>query len=271
MPIAPRINAERLMLLAWPRAILLQIAHPLIAAGVAEHSSFRDGPLAAAKRLRHVVRAMLALTFGGPDAHAATIGRIRALHRQVHGHLKVAAGPFAAGTRYSAEDPALVLWVHATLLESVVMAYEALIGPLGEAGRDAYCAESAWVPIALGARAADVPCSWAALSTLMTETYQSGAIAVTPDARELASAVLSPPLAALSGPLAAINRLVTRGLLPAPVRAGYGYTWTESDARRLDRVMRLLRRTRRWLPRAVATWPESRARAAGTRPASPAA
>jgi len=258
MPIAPRINAERLMLLAWPRAILLQIAHPLIAAGVAEHSSFRDGPLAAAKRLRHVVRAMLALTFGGPEAHAATINRICALHRTVHGHLRETAGPFPAGTRYSAEDPALVLWVHATLLESVVLAYEGLIGPLGQAGRDAYCAESAWVAIALGARDEDVPRSWNGLSSVMAETYASGVIVVTDEARELASAVLSPPLAALSGPLASINRLITRGLLPPAVRAQYGYTWTATDSQRLDRVMRFLKRTRRWLPRSIAIWPEAK-------------
>ena len=258
MSIANRINAERLMLLAWPRAILLQIAHPLIAAGVADHSSFRDGPLAAAKRLRHVVRAMLALTFGGPEAHAATLNRIRSLHRTVHGHLRQTAGPFPAGTPYSAEDPALVVWVHATLLESVVMAYEALIGPLGQAGRDAYCAESAWVAIALGARDEDVPRSWTDLSTLMAETYASGVIVVTAEARELASAVLSPPLAALSGPLASINRLITRGLLPPAVREQYGYTWTAPDAQRLDRVMRFLKRTRRWLPRSIAIWPEAK-------------
>jgi uncharacterized protein (DUF2236 family) len=256
--IANRINSERLMLLAWPRAILLQIAHPLIAAVVAEHSSFRDGPLAAARRLRHVVRAMLALTFGTPADHAVTIGRIRALHKQVNGSLKHAAGPFAAGTRYSAEDPALLVWVHATLLESVVMAYEALIGPLGQAGRDAYCAESAWVAIALGARDEDVPRSWAELATLMADTYASGVLHVTDDARELASAVLSPPLAALSGPLASINRLITRGSLPAVVRAQYGYTWTATDTRRLERVMRFLKRTRRWLPRSIAIWPEAK-------------
>ena len=74
VPLSRRINAERLVLLAWSRAILLQLAHPLIATGVAEHSAFRDGPTAAARRLHHVVRAMLALTFGDPDKQRAAIG-----------------------------------------------------------------------------------------------------------------------------------------------------------------------------------------------------
>src|SRR5690606_11371838 len=109
------INAERLMLLAWARAILLQLAHPLIAAGVYEHSAFRSGPLTAAGRLYHTVKAMLALTFGDAAAQRTTIDNILSIHRRVRGTIPEAAGRFPAGTPYSAEDPDLVLWVHATL------------------------------------------------------------------------------------------------------------------------------------------------------------
>src|SRR5215510_11317001 len=49
--VSQRVNAERVMLLAWPRAILMQVAHPLVAAGVAEHSTFADGGVTAAHRL----------------------------------------------------------------------------------------------------------------------------------------------------------------------------------------------------------------------------
>ena len=61
------------MLLGWSRAILLQLAHPLVAAGVAEHSTFRGGPLTAVARLHHTVRAMLALTFGDAPARERTL------------------------------------------------------------------------------------------------------------------------------------------------------------------------------------------------------
>jgi uncharacterized protein (DUF2236 family) len=121
--VSRRINAERLLLLAWLRAILLQLAHPLIAAAVAEHSSFRGSTAGAWARLRHTIDAMLALTFGTGVERDAALEGIRAIHRRVSGTLTQASGPFAAGTRYSAEDPALLAWVHATLIESIVLVY----------------------------------------------------------------------------------------------------------------------------------------------------
>ena len=66
-----RINAERFVLLGWGRAILLQFAHPLVAAGVAEHSSFRESGAAAVRRLHLTVKAMLALAFGDAPRRAA--------------------------------------------------------------------------------------------------------------------------------------------------------------------------------------------------------
>lgn len=256
--IAHRINAERLALLGWSRAILLQMAHPLIAAGVADHSHFRAGALVAAGRLRETVRAMLALTFGDPITHGHAIAGIRAIHARVHGRLREATGVFPAGTRYSAEDPALVLWVHATLVESVVMVYERLVAPLSSAERDQYCAEAAEVALALGARAADVPRTWAALEDYVKAEYASGRISVGPDARLVTDAVLFPRLTWLSGPAAWVNRLVTIGLLPEAIRDGYRYGWTERRARQLRRVMRMLRAARRVMPRAAAHWRAAR-------------
>ena len=109
MLVVQRVNSERLVLLGWSRAILMQIAHPLIAAGVTQHSTFRGGVLDAAKRLHHTIAAMLSLTFGDDERRAAAVARIRGIHRSVNGALETAAGPFAAGSRYSAEDPALLL------------------------------------------------------------------------------------------------------------------------------------------------------------------
>src|SRR5205085_12117466 len=122
--------AERLILLGWSRAILLQLAHPLMAAAVARHSSFRSGPAAAAKRLHHTVRAMLDLTFGDDAARTRAVTAIRAIHDRVHGTLSRAVGPFPQGTPYSAHDPDLLLWVHVTLLDSVVLAYDTFVRPL---------------------------------------------------------------------------------------------------------------------------------------------
>ena len=256
--VAQRLNAERLVLLGWTRAILLQLAHPLIAAGVYDHSSFRATPLAAASRLHATIRAMLALSFGTDAEREHALHGIRTIHTRVHGQLTQKVGVFPAGTPYSAEDPALVLWVHLTLLESIPLAYERFVEPVGDDERDTYCAESAWVAIALGARPADVPLTWAHASDQLTRMYGSGILAVSDQARELSVAVLAPRATRFIPPLASWNRIVSIGLLPDTIRQLYGLTWGEADQRRFDRTVVRVRALRRALPAFVALWPEAR-------------
>ncbi len=256
--VAARVNAERVALLAWSRAILLQLAHPLIAAGVDEHSTFRAGRFAPASRLHQTVRAMLSLTFGSEASRQATIALINGIHRRVNGTLREDVGPYTRGTRYSAEDPALLLWVHATLLESVLMVHERVVEPLSIAERDEYCRDAAWVPRALGATEG-APLTWAALEAYMERMYASGHLIVSPQARALAEAVLAPPLATLVWPAAYMNRLITVGLLVPQMREQYGYRWGDREERAMNRVMRALRTVRRITPEMLALWPEARA------------
>jgi len=255
--ISTRINAERLMLLCWGRAILLQMAHPLVAAGIADHSSFREGKVTAVVRLHETVRAMLSLTFGSAAERDATLSRINGIHRRVNGTLRERAGPFDAGMTYSAEDPALLLWVHGTLLESAFLVYERLFVPLSEAERDAYCMEA--VPVVRGLGVVDgEPRSSADLSRYMARMYASGQITVSQQARELGAALLAPPLAWAVAPATRVNRLFTVGLLPASIREQYGFPWTAADGRALDRWTRFLHRARPCLPAPVALWREAR-------------
>lgn len=253
-----RVNAERIVLLGWSRAILMQIAHPLVAAGVEDHSSFREGHLTAAYRLHHTVRAMLSLTFGTEAQRAATLARINGIHRRVNGTLPRAVGPYPAGTRYSAEDPELLLWVHATLLDSLPAVYELLIAPLSAAERDEYCREAAAILPALGVPEGMAPESWSAFREYMDRMYASGQIVVSDTARALAASVLAPPWAPLVAPAARMNRLITVGLLPPQIRQQYGFEWNERSARALRRWVSVLSRVRRIVPPALALWPESR-------------
>jgi len=253
-----RVNAERIVLLGWARAILLQLAHPLVAAGVFEHSGFRGTPWAAASRLYHTVHAMLSLTFGDAVAREQTLEAIRAIHRRVHGVLTDTTGPYAAGTPYSAEDPALVVWVHATLIDSVLLVYEQLVAPLTAAERDAYCAEAFPIAVALAAREQEVPKTWAELRGYVEQMYTSRALAVGSQGRQLASAVLSPSGGWMVAPATWLNRTITIGLLPAQIRAAYGMTWTPRQERQLRRLLPALRMTRRALPNVIALWPDAR-------------
>ena len=253
-----RINAERLLLIAWLRAMLLQFAHPLIAAGVAEYSTFRGGTSAAFARLRRTVDAMLSLTYGTDAERQATLDVIRAIHRRVNGTLTDACACFPAGTRYSAEDPALLTWVHATLIESVVLVYEQLVAPLTAVERDRYCDDAAEVAIALGASFQGVPRSWTALEAYMEERYASGEIAAGQQALTLAEALVSPG-GWLSRRLAAPSVVfVAAGLLPPHVRIQYRFAWNRRRERRFARTMVLLRRMRRALPRRFTQWQRAR-------------
>lgn len=254
-----RINAERLLLLGWVRAILLQFAHPLIAAGVADHSTFRGSSAASFARLRHTVDAMIALTFGSDPERNAAVEGIRAIHRRVHGTLVHSCGRFAAGTPYTAEDPALLTWVHATLVESMVLVYEELVAPLSPADRDRYCDDAAELAVALGAAPGDVPRSWARLRTYIQARYASGEIAVGQQALTLSAALLSPfrqPLARrLVSPALS---LLAAGLLPDDIRLQYGFIWDRRRAKRFKQIMLWLQRLRRLLPGFVALWKRAR-------------
>jgi uncharacterized protein (DUF2236 family) len=243
-------------MLGWSRAILLQMAHPLIAAGVAQHSTFDGGPRQAALRLHGTTKAMLALTFGDEAVRDRTLARIRAIHQTVRGSLRGPAGRFAEGTPYSANDPELLLWVHGTLLESIVVLYGLVVGPLDTESRDRFCIESAPTLLALGGDPATAPRSWRALQQYMQGVHDSGVLHVTQEAREIARAVLWPRLWRLSLPGSSINRLFTIGLLPQTVRASYGLPWSRRRERQLRRAIRALRRVRRVTPAMIARWRE---------------
>ena len=254
MRVVQRINSERIVVLGWSRAILLQVAHPLIAAAVTEHSSFRGGALQAAVRLHHTVSAMLALMFGDVAAHAAAVGRIRAIHTNVNGRLTHGVGPFPAGTRYSAEDPSLLLWVHATLLDSTADIYQRVVAPLTGADLDALCVESAPLLHELGGDPSATPLTWPALQQYLARMYDSGTLVVSENAKVLGRAVLSPRAAGRVVPFSRTQQLLTIGLLPSRIQAAYGFEWTPSHQRRFDRAIRVLRTVRGATPRLLAEW-----------------
>ena len=256
--IVRRVNSERAVILGWSRAILLQLAHPLIAAGVGGHSSFSGGVFSAAVRLHHTVRAMLSLIFGDDQRHEEALSRIRAIHRTVRGTLGEDAGPFPKGTPYSAEDPALLLWVHATLVDSSVDIYQRLIRSLTTAELDALCDESAVVLLELGGDPATVPRTWGAHRAYFDTMLRSNHLNVTSQAREIGNAVLAPRAAGFAVPLTGLHTLVTVGLLPTSVRDGYGFAWNERRQTRFDRAIRLLGHARRLTPERLAQWPHAR-------------
>src|ERR687892_786741 len=125
------VNRERVLLVGGQRALVMQLAHPLVAAGVAEHSDFPARPM---ERLRRTLDLSLPLIYGtDAEAEAASAG-IRAVHERVTGS--------AAGRPYAANDPDLLLWVNATLVDTTLLVYERFVRPLPERDRRRYYLET---------------------------------------------------------------------------------------------------------------------------------
>jgi uncharacterized protein (DUF2236 family) len=253
-----RINGERLMLLGWGRAILMQFAHPLVAQAVADHSAFRAGRIARLQRLRSTVHAMLALTFGDRTQVERAAAHINRVHDRIQGALDRDAGPFAAGIDYSAHDTRLLCWVLATLMESVPLTYELFIGPLSHAEQQRYCLEVRGVGDLLGIPPSMIPRDPDAVRAYIQDQLAGGAIIVTGQARALARDILYPPFQALYWPIARLMRLATAATLDPRLRAGYGLTWTPRDERALARWTRTVRAARAWSPSRLARWRASR-------------
>jgi len=257
--IGRKINREGVVLLGWGRAVLLQLSHPLVAAGVSDYSHFDQNARGFVRRVRRTVGGMLAITFGTPEVAQEVIGRINRIHDQVNGSLRQEVGVFPAGTPYSARDPQLLLWVHATLVESMVLTYERLVSPLSVSEKDAFCAEAAGTAHLLGVPLDQIPMRFADLEAYIQGMYSSGQIVVSDDARRLAAALLSPPLGPASGPLSRLTRLVTVGLLPRHIRQGYAFSWDRRRDRAFRTLVSLIRRARWLLPSMLREWPAARA------------
>ncbi len=230
--VAWRLNREATLLLgAGPRALLMQIAHPLIAEGVDQHSDFRADPW---RRLRGTLRSYLTIVYGTRTTARAEIRRLNALHRTIRGPVRDPLARAVSGAEaYDARDPALGLWVHATLIDATLVAHAAWIGPLDRAERARFYAETRPIGRAFGIPETILPANLDGFEAyLAAQLGPDGPIHVTPTARSLARAVLAPPLgplhpilAAVPVPLYAWTLWPAVALLPPSIRAGYGLDW----------------------------------------------
>ena len=204
-------------------AVLLQVAHPLVAAGVAEHSGY-DRDLW--RRLVRTLRGLYLIAFGDKAEAERAGAAVQAVHAHVHGRTKVQLGRFPPGTAYSASDPELMLWVHATLVYSSLAAYERFVQRLSRDERERYHAEMSVVAQLFGTPADVLSRSYDEFCSYFEGQLAGGDISVTPPAREVASVILATPLPAPLRILAPAHRLATARILPPRLRREYGLRWT---------------------------------------------
>lgn len=253
-----RVNGEVILLAGWGRAILLQLAHPLVAAGVADHSSFRAGRLTRLIRLQHTLGSMLDLTFGTTDQAMRAARRIDAIHEYVTGTLAEDVGNLSAGTPYFARDPHLLRWVHATLVDSFLLTYRLFVGPLSPTQEDEFCAESVAIGPLLGVPEGFLPTTRRDNRAYMHEMLASGRIQVGSTARMLAGHLLTSPLPVVGRPLAGLLKLPIAGLLPEPIRSDYGLPWDRRRETSLILAASVSRALLRRLPDRLHRWPAAR-------------
>ena len=230
-----RISGESVLLFGGGRALLLEIAHPLVAAGVAEHSDFRGDPFG---RLRRTLDAMSTLTFADRALALAAARRVERAHAVVRGRLREDVGPFAAGTPYDGRDPELVRWVWATLVDTSLVVYDHFVAPLEASACESFYADQRAIARLLGVPPDLVPADYAAFRGYFDACVASESLTVGAEARDITEAVLRPPGGLGDG---GTVRLVTAALLPARLREAFGLSWEDARAERFAALVASVR------------------------------
>jgi uncharacterized protein (DUF2236 family) len=226
-----RIDRELILLAGGSCALLMQAAHPVVAAGVVEHSTYATDPFG---RLMRTLESSFDVAFGSRSTAEATIARVNRVHAAVRGRLP-------DGTGYSALEPDALLWVHATLVDTALRVYDRFVAPLSAADQQRYHEEAAEVAVRLGVPGERVPRTLVELRDWMDDEVVSGRVTVTPAAKQIARTVLY-PLPALPRLAWDAVHLVSLATLRPELRRQYGIRWSPGRERGMRRLAAASRR-----------------------------
>jgi len=235
-----RVNRESAVTLAGTCAILMQFAHPKVAAGVRDHSSYQ---VDAAGRLRRTLDLTMAMVFGPRAVAMQAVRTINSRHRAVR------------GPGYSATDPQLLLWVQATLVYSAIHGYRALVGPLTDAEADQYYQDTKEIGVLLGVPREMYPAGVEAFEAYWHGMIDRREVEVGDDARRMSEVILHPEFRGVPRMTFAPLAVITAGLLPPSLREGYGLKWGRAQRAAfaacragLPRLLAIAPEPVRWLP-----------------------
>jgi uncharacterized protein (DUF2236 family) len=255
-----RIDREAIIFLGAGRALLLQLAHPWIAAAVAEHSRTFADPIG---RFHRTFGIVFTLVFGSRDNALAAARRLYQRHAAIVGVLPETVGPFDAGSSYRANEVSALRWVHATLVETALIVHDLVLPPLSVEERERYWAESRLYGALFGLAPADLPADWASFVSYNAAMIQSDVLTVSSAAREVAGQIfvgrpwLRPPR---------WYQAISAHILPERLRAGFGFAFDEHERKAADRALAWIRGIYPKLPnriRYVGPYQEAQARLQG--------
>jgi uncharacterized protein (DUF2236 family) len=248
-----QVNQELALHIAGPRALLLQLAHPMVAQGVADHSNFKEDFWGRAIRTFSTVYSMV---FGTQEHAIKAASRIHMVHTKITGTLDEDVGRFKAGTPYYANDPNLLRWVYATLVGSALNTYEEYIQP-----NSPQVVEQSYLEMRAGARLFGVNEDWLAPSwpefkAWMRDTILSDEIEVSSVAFEIAQKLLAGPPGLTF--LAPSVRIMCAGMLSPKLRDGFGLGWNRRTRLSYGAMRRMLRVMVKRVPAPLRTVPIAR-------------
>ena len=244
-----RIAGDARLFGASGYALLLQVTHPSVGAGVTQHSNFREDPWG---RLLRTLDYTTAVTYGGPDLAWEMGRRVREMHKRIN-------GVRPDGERYHALEPRPYAWVHATLAESIVRAHHLFCSPALSPGEtEAFWSEWRRMGRLVGVRYEDLPETWPELLAYFDEMVERE-LEDTEAAQDVLASLAdpaAPPLPWMRESVWRIARwpstkagsLATLGMLPPVLRERLGVEWTASQQRRFRALARIARASRPLMP-----------------------
>lgn len=240
-----RVGREAALFLGAGRALLLQLAHPWVAAGIAQHSRALSNPIG---RFHRTFEIMFTLIFGDLDRAVGAARRLHRRHSAIKGHRPAAAGWLEKGTLYSANDAAALMWVHATLTETALTVHDLVLPPLTVEERERYYQEARLLGAMFGLPVEEQPPNWEAFVRYNEGMWRSNTIAVSLEARQIAEHTFRGAGTLLRPP--GWYRSVTTHLLPEVLRAGFGLRYGMKERRMAERALA-------WIGRAYPALPTS--------------
>jgi uncharacterized protein (DUF2236 family) len=257
-----RVEREAALFLGAGRALLLQLAHPWVAAAIADHSRTMVDPIG---RFHRTFSIMFSIVFGTLDQALAAARRLHQRHAQITGARTEGMGPFASGSPYFANELSALRWVSATLTETALIAHDLVLPPLSATERERYYSEAKICADLFGVPSITLPPDWTAFMAYKERMLASDTLTVTPAARAIAYQIL------VNGGtrwlhVPAWYRNLTARQLPARLRAAFELRYGSVEHASAERALKWIRRVYPLLPdcfRQVGPYHEARGRLSG--------
>lgn len=245
-----RVHAERAVGLNYgQRALMLGAAHPVNFIGTQANTRSASRPFL---RLAHTAKLFETIFLGTRAEADKTLAFVERLHQRVRGEIPEAAGPWPAGTAYSAFDPPLMLWTVAVIADSSLAFYETLVGRLSEEDKDLLWQDYVRFGELFGMPREAAPATYAGFREYWEQMWTGEELHLTDEAREVALAIaFQIPMPRYLHPPREVHNLVLLGTLPPRVRKLYGLRWSPFHAAVFRGVIAGVRGARPVMPRSI--------------------